>query len=90
MILFNYVLFLELFEAEYEDEEDEEDVINDEKNEEDEINERCECVICFEKHRAIIFDPCGHIMCCLDCSVLCNDCPICRAVIVKKMKFYVP
>ena len=61
MILFNYVLFLELFEAEYEDEEDEEDVINDEKNEEDEINERCECVICFEKHRAIIFDPCGHI-----------------------------
>ena len=70
--------------------DEEENNIDDEEvkidDEEDEINERCLCLICFEKQRVIVFVPCGHITCSLDC----NDCPVCRAVIDKKIKFYVP
>ncbi len=47
------------------------------------------CKICLAKSLEIIFQPCGHVCSCLNCSQKLIKCPICRQKIVKKQKFYV-
>ena len=41
------------------------------------------CVVCFEGVRNMVFIPCGHKVCCADCSKAVMDstqeCPVCRA-----------
>ena len=38
------------------------------------------CVVCFDKEKDIIFNPCGHFYCCYNCylNFKKNECPICR------------
>ena len=87
---------LVLFEYEKLDEDDKNDDEDDKNDDEDdnkdddeeEINERC--LICLCQHRVIVFVPCGYIPCCNDCAVLCDNCPVSRVLIDKRVKFYVP
>lgn len=49
------------------------------------------CNICLERKKNIVFDPCGHVVCCEVCANnphFNSICPKCRARITKKMKIY--
>ena len=37
-----------------------------------------ECVVCFERARAVAFVPCGHFCVCSKCGQRLSECPICR------------
>lgn len=45
-------------------------------------NEDANCIICLAKPREIIIKPCGHLVCCEQCSSMLNECPICRKAII--------
>ena len=45
-----------------------------------------ECSICMEFDKEIIFYPCKHYYCCKYCSKLLESCPICRSIIIFKIK----
>ena len=45
-----------------------------------------ECAICMEFDKEIIFYPCKHYYCCKYCSKSFELCPICRSVIIYKIK----
>lgn len=47
------------------------------------------CKICMNKERNAVFQPCGHLVCCLTCAGLISDCPLCRTFITSKIKIYV-
>ena len=61
-----------------------EDNKNRRENEETAIKERekvinqFRCVICFQKPKSILFDPCMHFSTCQSCSDRLQHCPICR------------
>lgn len=38
----------------------------------------------------IIFVSCGHMCCCVNCSIPLTDCPMCRGVIERKIKVLLP
>ena len=42
-----------------------------------------ECVICMDTDRHIIFLPCKHLACCLECTneLAKKECPLCKAII---------
>ena len=48
--------------------------------------EYTECAICMEFNKEIIFYPCRHFYCCKLCSKLFESCPICRSLIIFKVK----
>ncbi|RUS69622.1 hypothetical protein EGW08_022609, partial [Elysia chlorotica] len=37
------------------------------------------CKICMDKEVAIVFLPCGHLVCCTECAAAMKDCPVCRS-----------
>lgn len=49
-----------------------------------------ECVICMEQSVKIIFIPCGHMCCCIDCQQKVDLCPMCRSNIERKIKVLQP
>ncbi|XP_055387066.1 E3 ubiquitin-protein ligase LRSAM1-like [Condylostylus longicornis] len=53
-------------------------------------HEISECVICMEEYVKIIFIPCGHMCCCLNCESKVDLCPICRGNIERKIKVVQP
>lgn len=46
-----------------------------------------ECIICIEKQKSIVFSPCGHFYSCDLCSFQLKQCPVCRNVIISKIKY---
>ena len=44
-----------------------------------------ECIICMDSEKQIVFDPCGHLYSCNNCSLKVTKCPICRCVIINKI-----
>ncbi|AIZ48674.1 iap-3 [Agrotis segetum nucleopolyhedrovirus B] len=36
------------------------------------------CKICYEDTRNVCFMPCGHVVCCRNCSMSVDRCPLCR------------
>ena len=44
-----------------------------------------ECIICMDTEKQIVFDPCGHLYSCVNCSSKVSKCPICRSVIVNRI-----
>jgi baculoviral IAP repeat-containing protein 7/8 len=58
-----------------------------EKNEEENLKI---CRICYSKEFNTIFDPCGHIVACEECTSRVNACPICRSPFTKSMKIFYP
>lgn len=41
-----------------------------------------ECVCCMDSCTDVVFRPCNHAACCNQCSIIVNECPICREKIV--------
>jgi hypothetical protein len=37
------------------------------------------CTVCLTSLRAILFNPCGHLICCAECSDKVTECPFCRS-----------
>ena len=46
-----------------------------------------ECVVCFERARAVAFVPCGHFCVCSKCGQRLSECPICRKS-TRKQRIY--
>ncbi|CAN7985602.1 unnamed protein product [Ixodes hexagonus] len=44
-----------------------------------------ECVVCLDVKTLLVFVPCGHVCCCLECSLDVSLCPLCRADIESKL-----
>ena len=51
-------------------------------------NDRLICNICFDGEKTIMFLPCNHISCCMNCSEQLIKCPICNVKIKKKINFF--
>jgi len=49
-----------------------------------------ECIICFERAKDTLFEPCHHICCCSACAgkLKPNICPVCRTAISSKSKIF--
>lgn len=45
-----------------------------------------ECSICLDRTSEVIFLNCGHVCCCVKCSELVAQCPLCREEIVRRIK----
>lgn len=48
------------------------------------------CQICMDMEVATAFCPCGHVVCCVDCSVMCKECPLCRSQITYAQRVFFP
>lgn len=46
------------------------------------------CNICLDKEKSVLFQPCGHLTSCYDCSQLLTKCAICRKDISYKINVY--
>jgi len=46
------------------------------------------CKICLTDKTKILFQPCGHFCCCLECAYKVNECPICRSSITQRIRAY--
>ena len=46
------------------------------------------CQVCMDEEVATAFCPCGHVVCCTECSVLCRECPICRSQITYAQRVF--
>ncbi|XP_076821513.1 E3 ubiquitin-protein ligase XIAP-like isoform X1 [Clavelina lepadiformis] len=51
------------------------------------IDERI-CKVCLDKEADVVFIPCGHICCCIECTHALRTCPICREKIEKALRTY--
>jgi len=53
-------------------------------------NTGMECVVCFERPKDTLLQPCNHICCCSTCAnkLSPNICPVCRTAITSKQKIY--
>ncbi|KAM6923759.1 E3 ubiquitin-protein ligase XIAP [Xenentodon cancila] len=47
-----------------------------------------QCKICMDRDIGIVFIPCGHLVCCKECSESLIKCPICCGAITQKIKTY--
>jgi len=54
----------------------------------EEVDDKTKCLICCDRTKAIIFVPCGHRVCCVQCSNEVHTCPVCRAPIEIKQKVF--
>ena len=45
------------------------------------------CVVCLDREREVVLDPCRHYCLCGECSNSLTECPICRKRIQKKIDF---
>jgi len=52
-----------------------------------EVKGDSECCICLEVPPNVVFVPCGHVCCCVDCGVV-SVCPMCRAEIQSTVRLY--
>lgn len=48
-------------------------------------DEDIKCIVCFENDKSIVYSPCGHYICCIECSNELNKCPLCRISILFKL-----
>jgi hypothetical protein len=46
------------------------------------------CKICFDAELEIIFIDCRHLVCCIDCSLMLKECPICKKALKNIMSVY--
>lgn len=51
-------------------------------------NQNHRCVICMDKERNLVFNPCSHVVCCSICSKSLKSCPICDRVIVSVQRVF--
>ena len=46
------------------------------------------CQVCMDAKVSTAFCPCGHIVCCVACSTLCRECPLCRVQITYAQRIF--
>ena len=46
------------------------------------------CKVCLDRTSNCVFQPCGHVCCCVECAGAVNKCPICRQALKTIIKFY--
>lgn len=46
------------------------------------------CKVCLDKDSQMVFQPCGHLVCCVSCSSKLDSCPVCRAIITTRSRIY--
>eukprot|EP00391_Amoebophrya_sp_Ameob2_P002037 CAMPEP_0179000638 /NCGR_PEP_ID=MMETSP0795-20121207/10806_1 /TAXON_ID=88552 /ORGANISM="Amoebophrya sp., Strain Ameob2" /LENGTH=936 /DNA_ID=CAMNT_0020693703 /DNA_START=179 /DNA_END=2990 /DNA_ORIENTATION=+ len=46
------------------------------------------CKICFDGELNCCLYPCGHVVCCVECSKKINECPVCRQFIGEVIKLF--
>jgi len=42
------------------------------------LKEQRTCKICMDAEVGVVFLPCGHLCCCVNCAPALKDCPVCR------------
>ena len=52
------------------------------------IKNESTCKVCLDREINSVFLPCGHLCCCIECSIALKTCPICRKRLEKIVKFY--
>ncbi|XP_059082806.1 baculoviral IAP repeat-containing protein 7-A-like [Tigriopus californicus] len=52
------------------------------------LKEQRTCKICMDNEIGVVFLPCGHLICCVQCAPALKDCPLCRQSIVGTVKTY--
>ncbi|XP_055887551.1 death-associated inhibitor of apoptosis 2-like isoform X1 [Biomphalaria glabrata] len=60
-----------------------------EPNEEKVTTDRTLCKVCLENEIAMVFLPCGHFVCCFNCSLQIKTCPVCRTAIKGVVRAYI-
>lgn len=45
------------------------------------------CMVCLERSRCILLEPCSHLVCCEECSDV--RCPLCRTVVKEAIKVHI-
>jgi len=45
------------------------------------LKEQRTCKICMDGEVGVVFLPCGHLCCCVNCAPALKDCPVCRTTI---------
>ena len=63
----------------------------EDKKEQSNNNESMVCCVCLDKQKNVLFEPCKHICCCIECSKNLNPniCPICRKIINEKTNVFI-
>ena len=46
------------------------------------------CKVCHKEDACMIFVPCGHLACCVECGNKVNRCPSCRSFIKERIRSY--
>ncbi|PVD28678.1 hypothetical protein C0Q70_11272 [Pomacea canaliculata] len=55
-----------------------------------EIRQQHICKICLDRDVCIVFLPCGHLVCCAECSPALTTCPVCRQRIKGRVRAFSP
>ena len=46
------------------------------------------CSICMDRPKTVLFLPCKHFKCCMECAAKCDRCPICMRNVMDRLKIY--
>uniref|UniRef100_UPI00358FE397 E3 ubiquitin-protein ligase LRSAM1 isoform X2 n=1 Tax=Myxine glutinosa TaxID=7769 RepID=UPI00358FE397 len=49
---------------------------------------RSECVVCMDRETELVFLPCGHVCCCMQCAGSLRSCPLCRREVQSTIRLY--
>lgn len=53
-----------------------------------ELRQQRMCKICLDKEVCIVFLPCGHLVCCAECSPALQQCPMCRQKVKGRVRCF--
>ena len=56
---------------------------DDAARERDEAQDRNECIVCMERPRAVVFQPCNHCVVCATCAT--DKCPFCNGAVADRI-----
>lgn len=54
------------------------------------LKEQKTCKICLNAEVGVVFQPCGHLCCCVQCASALQKCPICRKRISGSVRTFIP
>lgn len=54
------------------------------------LKEQKTCKICLNAEVGVVFQPCGHLCCCVQCASALKKCPICRKQISGSVRTFIP
>ena len=63
--------------------------IKEKEREVERFRSRLQCKVCLDEQVGTLFLPCRHLICCVNCAVSVNKCPLCREKIIGTIKTFV-